>query len=57
MNEWHKSTYSGANNNCVEARETPTSVDIRDTQNRDHGHLTFPTTEWTALVGDLRAHG
>ena len=54
MNDWHKSTYSGGNNNCVEARERPGSVDLRDTQNRDLGHLTVPAAEWAALVGGLR---
>ncbi|XKK37358.1 DUF397 domain-containing protein [Nocardiopsis sp. ARC36] len=54
MNEWHKSTYSGANNNCVEAREGGHGADVRDTQNRDRGHLTFPAVEWAALLGDLR---
>lgn len=54
MNEWHKSSYSGGNNNCVEARETLAAVDVRDTQNRDQGHLTFPTNEWATLLGDLR---
>ncbi|WP_017579183.1 DUF397 domain-containing protein [Nocardiopsis valliformis] len=48
--QWHKSSYSGATNNCVEARETPAAVDLRDTQNRNLGHLTFPGAEWTALL-------
>ncbi|MEU3230994.1 DUF397 domain-containing protein [Nocardiopsis alba] len=48
--QWHKSSYSGGTNNCVEVRETPTVVHMRDTQNRDLGHLSFPTEEWTALL-------
>lgn len=54
--EWHKSSYSGGTNDCVEARESARGADIRDTKHREAGHLSFPIAEWTALVGDLRAN-
>ncbi|WP_198658995.1 DUF397 domain-containing protein [Nocardiopsis sp. FIRDI 009] len=50
MNDWHKSSYSHSGAQCVEVREHPTGADVRDTQNRDAGHLTFPRNEWQALV-------
>lgn len=49
--EWHKSTYSNGGTNCVEARECPGGADMRDTQNRELGHLSFGTDEWSALLG------
>ncbi|MCK9868668.1 DUF397 domain-containing protein [Nocardiopsis dassonvillei] len=51
MNEWHKSSYSdGGGGNCVEIREHRAGSDVRDTQNRDQGHLTFTRQEWAAVL-------
>ncbi|WP_087100856.1 DUF397 domain-containing protein [Nocardiopsis sp. JB363] len=47
---FHKSSYSGANNNCVEVRERSKAVDIRDTQHRAEGYLAFTSREWMALL-------
>ncbi|WP_047869213.1 DUF397 domain-containing protein [Nocardiopsis sp. RV163] len=53
--EWRKSSYSsGVNNNCVEVAEGQ-SVLVRDTQNRELGHLAFTTPEWTSLLNTLKA--
>ncbi|MCY9786222.1 DUF397 domain-containing protein [Nocardiopsis sp. EMB25] len=57
MNSWHKSSYSMRDQSCVEVNETPQTVLIRDTQNRELGHLTFGAAEWTSLVDSLRRHG
>ncbi|PDP85458.1 DUF397 domain-containing protein [Glycomyces fuscus] len=52
--EWHKSSYSsGVNNDCVEVAEGQ-SVLVRDTQNRELGHLAFTTPEWTGLLNTLK---
>ncbi|QUX29774.1 DUF397 domain-containing protein [Nocardiopsis akebiae] len=52
---WHKSSYSGGSGgNCVEVAEGQ-SVQMRDTQNREHGHLAFTTPEWTNLLNILKA--
>ncbi|MDT0328139.1 DUF397 domain-containing protein [Nocardiopsis lambiniae] len=48
--EWHKSSYSGSSANCVEVREASERVDVRDTRNRDAGHLSFTSPEWVAAV-------
>ncbi|WP_150252520.1 DUF397 domain-containing protein [Nocardiopsis deserti] len=51
---WHKSSYSdGRGGNCVEVAEGPVTG-IRDTQNRELGHLTVPAPEWTALMNAVR---
>jgi hypothetical protein len=56
--EWVKSSYSnGTGGDCVEAcaRPTPSRVLVRDTQNRELGHLALPAQEWTALMRAVRA--
>lgn len=49
MTDWHKSSYSGNDGECVEVREG-VHTDVRDTQNRDAGFLTVPAREWMALL-------
>lgn len=45
------SSYSSARGqDCVEAADLPTGAAVRDTQNREAGHLMFPSTEWAALL-------
>lgn len=52
---WRKSSYSGARDqNCVEVADLPDAAAVRDTQNREAGHLVFAGTEWSALLGTLR---
>jgi hypothetical protein len=53
IHEWHKSSYSGNTGNCVEVAEGPVTG-IRDTQNRESGHLAVPAPEWTALMNAVR---
>ncbi|WP_160051665.1 DUF397 domain-containing protein [Nocardiopsis sp. FR26] len=54
MSDWHKSSYSGGTNECVEVREHSTGADVRDTQNRELGHLSFISKDWMALLNTLR---
>ncbi|GAA1095790.1 DUF397 domain-containing protein [Nocardiopsis metallicus] len=49
MSDWHKSSYSSGGQNCVEVAEGPSTL-VRDTQNRELGHLAVSTTEWSALL-------
>ncbi|MFV2197461.1 DUF397 domain-containing protein [Nocardiopsis sp. LOL_012] len=55
MSDWHKSSYSGGSNECVEVREHSTGADVRDTQNRESGHLTFNGSEWRAFLNTLHS--
>lgn len=53
--DWHKSSYSGnQGGDCVEVAEASHQVHIRDTQNRELGHLTFSSSDWGSLLGSLR---
>ncbi|MCY9782317.1 DUF397 domain-containing protein [Nocardiopsis sp. EMB25] len=42
---------------CVEARVATAGADIRDTRNRDTGHLSFPASEWPSLVRGAQKRG
>jgi hypothetical protein len=53
VNVWHKSSYSSGAESCVEARECVSGADVRDTQNRELGHLSFDRREWTSLLSLL----
>lgn len=48
---FRESSYSqGRTENCVEVADFPLGTAVRDIQNRDAGHLEFPSPEWAALV-------
>lgn len=53
--DWHKSSYSSNSGACVEIREGIARADVRDTQNRGAGHLTFASPEWAALLSGIRS--
>ena len=51
---WHTSSYSNAQGGqCVEVSEGNTTH-VRDTQNRELGHLSVPAREWGALLHAMR---
>ncbi|MEV0883912.1 DUF397 domain-containing protein [Streptomyces microflavus] len=52
---WHKSTYSGSNNDCVEhAALTSGRHAVRDTKDRALGAHTFAPAPWRAFVTAVR---
>lgn len=51
---FRKSSYSQSEAACVEIADLPTGAAVRDTQNRDAGHLSFAGPEWTAALGAIR---
>ncbi|MFE6700339.1 DUF397 domain-containing protein [Streptomyces sp. NPDC057718] len=52
---WHKSTYSGTNNGCVEhAVLTSGRHAIRDTKDRTLGAHTFGREQWRTFVTAVR---
>lgn len=53
---WHKSSYSNpTGGNCVEVAEVSDAVLVRDTQNRELGHLGFSSSAWSAFVHTVKA--
>ncbi|GAA0982848.1 hypothetical protein GCM10009551_028370 [Nocardiopsis tropica] len=52
---FRKSSYSTPQGqNCVEVADVHGASLVRDTQNRQLGHLAFPSSEWRALLGTAR---
>lgn len=51
---WHKSSYSADKGSCVEVAESDIVL-VRDTQNRDLGHLSFSAPEWQAFLDEVRS--
>lgn len=48
---WRKSSYSGgSSDNCVEVASAPAVVGVRDTKNREGGHLAVSRPAWSAFV-------
>jgi hypothetical protein len=52
--EWHKSSYSGGNGQCVEvATPAVARVAVRDSKDPNGPSLTFSTDAWTAFVAGV----
>jgi hypothetical protein len=51
---YRKSSYSGHSGECVEVKESPEMVLVRDTQNRELGYLSAEASEWAALLAAVR---
>jgi hypothetical protein len=45
----HKSSYSGGSGSCVEVAEGR-AVLVRDTQNRELGHIDYTPEAWAAFL-------
>ena len=53
--EWHKSSYSSQDGNCVEvATNLPSTVAVRDSKDPEGPGLLIPATEWSAFVRGLK---
>jgi hypothetical protein len=53
---WHKSSRSGANNNCVEvAGNLPRVVAVRDSKHPDGPVLVVTRAEWRAFTAGVKA--
>jgi Domain of unknown function (DUF397) len=53
---WRKSSYSGANNNCVEvAGNLPRIVAVRDSKDPDGPALVISREEWGTFAAGLKA--
>jgi hypothetical protein len=52
---WHKSSYSGANGNCVELAAAAGGRALRDSKAAPGPVLTFGTAEWSAFLADVKS--
>lgn len=51
---WRTSSYT-QQQNCVEVTDTPGLSAVRDTKNRDNGHLAFVSPEWHAFIDSVKS--
>jgi hypothetical protein len=51
---WRKASRSTAGNNCVEIARTLGATAVRDSKNRDGGHLTVGAGAWEAFIADVK---
>jgi hypothetical protein len=52
--QWFKSSRSSGTGQCVEVAIQADGVAVRDTKNRDAGHLEFTPEEWKAFIGGAK---
>jgi hypothetical protein len=50
---WRKSSYSGGDNNCVEAGTTHAGVAVRDTKNPHGGTLRISADAWRTFTESI----
>lgn len=54
--QWRKSSYSGANGNCIEvAANSKARLLVRDTKDREGPVLSFPPGTWRRFAMDVKA--
>jgi hypothetical protein len=54
--EWHKSSYSSQDGNCVEvATNMSGTVAVRDSKHPEGPRLLIPAAEWRVFVRGLKA--
>jgi hypothetical protein len=51
---WRKSTRSGSNGQCVEARRMGDTIQLRDSKDRSGPVLSFTLAGWTAFTAGVK---
>lgn len=51
---WRKSSYSGPQKECVEVGTGSAHVGIRDTKNRERGHLEISRNTFAAFIAHVK---
>jgi hypothetical protein len=52
--EWHVSSYTGGQGNCVEVGISPTTIAVRDSKDREGPVLHFDPAVWRAFIQHLK---
>jgi hypothetical protein len=51
---WHKSSYSGSQANCVEAASIPDAVAVRDSKDPDGPRLVVSPAGWRSFTASVK---
>ncbi|HYQ64085.1 DUF397 domain-containing protein [Actinophytocola sp.] len=51
---WRKSSFSGAQNDCVELVVRGAGAAVRDSKNPEEGHVSFANAGWSAFMGIVK---
>ncbi|MYS83454.1 DUF397 domain-containing protein [Streptomyces sp. SID5474] len=51
---WRKASHSSGSESCVEVAPLPASTGIRDTKDRERGHLEIGPAAWDELLRAIR---
>jgi hypothetical protein len=54
VSDWHVSTYTGGQGNCVEVGKTATTIAVRDSKDREGPVLHFDPAAWRAFIQRLK---
>lgn len=52
--EWRKSSRSGSDSACVEARLIGDTIEVRDTKDRSKAPHAYTRDEWRAFIGGAK---
>ncbi|MGW9208110.1 DUF397 domain-containing protein [Embleya sp. NPDC055664] len=52
--DWHKSTYSGHDTDCIEVASLKGAIAIRDSKRCDYGQIAVTPAAWFALKEAVR---
>lgn len=55
LSPWLTSSHSTAQSNCVAVAEIQGGRAVRDSQNPEEGHLSFPKGEWLSLLNHCKS--
>ncbi|GAB2734787.1 hypothetical protein GCM10027174_04580 [Salinifilum aidingensis] len=53
--DWRKSRYSSQQTACVEVGRVPGGAAVRDTKNREAGHIAVGSAQWVSFLGSLKS--
>ena len=54
-NNWRKSSFSSAGQDCVEFRRVEGGVEVRNSKRPDAGSVAYTESEWRAFIAGAKA--
>ncbi|MGI5995544.1 MAG: DUF397 domain-containing protein [Saccharomonospora viridis] len=54
MGQWRKSSFSSANQDCVEFRRVEGGVEVRNSKRPDEATVSYTDSEWRAFIAGVK---